>query len=308
MVKGKTIAFALLGGAAIAFLCFNGHYIVRYVWLNMGKQSMDDFTPLIPHFPDVREVDWMNINRPIGHTNSVRSLWGKRLLVLQSYTPNIAEYASISAQMTADYCKKKGYLYKAVVSKGPASRERNPCWDKVHYILQEFKNQDIAPAVAYTRVERKEPDTWIFWMDSDAVISDEGKYIEAIGNMDDKADIFICTSIPLTKNINTGAMLIRMTPWMHKFLTEWWAWSNDRWHQTMCHEQSALDEMISKDYMGIVSSGKLALFGPTEFNSTYQHGLEMKGKFIQHYRGCSTEKRRNAFIEIREGQGRVFGR
>ena len=280
-MKGKTIALVVIGGATLAFLLMNGHYVVRYVWLNAG-QPLEEWTPLVPKFPEVRKVDWGSVTRPV---------WGRRLLMLQSYTPNIAEYAALSARLNGDYCNKKGYQFKAIVAGGPASPQRHPCWDKVYYITEEFK-------VPFTKGGKEPPDTWVFWIDSDAAIDDNSKFIEAIGNSDEKADLFICTSIPLSKNVNTGAMLLRMTPWMHQFLKAWWAWPNTRWHQTMCHEQSALDEMISKDYMGIVSKGKLALFGPTEFNSTYQHGLKMKGKFIQHYRGCSTQKRRDAFISI----------
>lgn len=297
-MKGKTLALALLGGAAIAFICMNGHYVVRYVWLNAG-QPMDQWTPLVPQLPEVQKVDW-SLNGDSGNWVDMvgmdRAIWKDRLLMLQTYTKNIAPYAQLSEQINRAYCAKKGYLYKSVVSDGPCS-DRNPCWDKVNYITKEFEARGIPKAVPLAKSPR-EPDTWIFWIDSDAAIDDNAKWIESIGNTERVADLYICTSIPLSKNVNTGAMLLRMTPWMHQFLEAWWAWPNTRWHQTMCHEQSALDEMISKDYMGIVSSGKLALFGPTEFNSTYQHGLKMRGKFIQHYRGCSTEKRINAFKNI----------
>ena len=299
-MKAKTVAFAAFGGAAAVFLLYNGHYIVRYVWLNIG-QPFEEWTPIAPSFPTVREVDWSNVSGWPYANGPVKELWGKRLLMLQSYTPNIAGYADLSAKLCTDYCKSKGYRYKAIVSKGPSST-RNPCWDKVFYTIQEFKYQGVE---AWTPSKQKSGDNWIFWIDSDAAVSDYSKYIEAIGNMDDNADLFICTSIYFSKNVNTGAMLFRMTPWMHRFLRAWWAWPNDRWHQTMCHEQSALDEMISKDHMGIVSSGKLALFGCTEFNSTYQHGMRVKGKMVQHYRGCSTEKRIAGFTSISsEGHSR----
>ena len=270
-MSNKSWIYAIGGAVILGFLIVNGHYIVRYVWLNNG-QPIKDWCPLIPILPAVREVIWDNNTPP----------YQDSLLMLQSFTENIASYATISADINRRYCiqKNKKYRYKAVISNGPVFSTRNPCWDKVYYLLREFEEQGSK---------------WLFWIDSDAIVSDFDKCIESIGNSDDNADIFICTSIYFTKNINTGAMLLRVTPWMHKFLKAWWDWPNTKWHQTMCHEQSALDEMISKDIMGIVSSGKIAVFGCTEFNSTYQHGMRVKGKFIQHYRGCSTQKRIKAF-------------
>jgi hypothetical protein len=300
-MKGSTIL--LIGGVAALFLLINGHYVVRYVHLNMG-QPFDDWCPLIPKYPKIMQVLWSNTFVTWGWPQPI--MYGKNLTMLQSYTPNIAEYAALSAKINASYCEKKGYRFKAIVSKKPAfGGLRNPCWDKVFYIIKEFElypeelqklTPEDGPVYRHMNLPRNDY-KWIFWIDSDAVVSDTSKWIEAIGNRPyyQNADIYICTSIPLTMNVNTGAMLLRMTPWMYQFLKAWRDWPNEKWHQTMCHEQSALDEMIAKDHMGIVSNGKLALFGPTEFNSTYQHGLKMKGKFIQHYRGCSTAKRVAAF-------------
>lgn len=269
MSAGKWLLVA--GGAALAL--FNGHYVARYVWLNAGQKSLADWVPLIPELPRVRTVDW---------TLSSSPPFEQKLTVLQSYTANISKYADLSAYINSEYSKKKGYDCTTIVKEGPADPRRNPCWDKVYYITQQAKTEKY---------------DWIFWIDSDAIITDNGKEIESIAmSAPSTCDIFICTSIYFTKNINTGAMLMRVTPWLLKFLDAWWNWSNDRWHQTMCHEQSALDEMISKDVLGIVSLEKIAMFGPTEFNSTYQHGMRVKGKMVQHYRGCSTEKRVNAFL------------
>jgi hypothetical protein len=315
MVKTRTLLLAAFGGLAAVLVLVNGHYLVRYVWLNAG-QHFDDWTPLVPKFPAVRKVEWDNVTEPLldpRGNGPIRQLYGQRLLVLQSYTKNIAEYAALSSRIMEDYCRQpsKNYRFKAIVSDGPSSA-RNPCWDKVFYIKKEFENlpNEIAgpgPKIAGTTdcnmALPRMDNQWIFWIDSDAAVDHENfsKYIEAIGNTDDGADLFICTSIYFTKNVNTGSMLLRVTPYMYKFLKDWWDWPNERWHQGMCHEQSALDEMIAKDHMGIVSSGKLALFECTEFNSTYQHNMHVKGKFMQHYRGCPTEKRKRAFSRIISG-------
>lgn len=270
MKTEKVVLAVLVGGVVAALLVTKGHYLVRYAWLNC-KSKPKDWTPLYAPLPIVRHVDWFNKTPSLG----------RKLLMLQSYTNNIAPYADLSAKINARYCKQHGYQFSAIVADKPAS-PRNPCWDKVYYILQQFKYQGV---------------DWIFWIDSDAIVSDFDKALESIiASAPATTDLFICTSIYLTKNINTGAMLIRMTPWMHKFLQDWWDWSNDRWHQEMCHEQSALDEMLAKDVDMIRSQGKIALFECDEFNSTYQHkGLNVHGKFIQHYRGCSTAKRVEAF-------------
>ena len=259
----------LVGGVIVALLVTEGHYLIRYVWLNY-KANPVDWTPLVAPLPTVRHVDWDFAGGP---------QFKRDLLMLQSYTNNIAPYASLSAQVNSRYCAQHGYQFSTIVADKPAS-ERNPCWDKVYYV----RKQDSLGS-------------WIFWLDSDAFVSDFDKAIESIrDSAPPETDLFICTSFFLTKNINTGAMLFRMTPWMQQFLKDWWEWPNPRWHQGMCHEQSALDEMIAKDVDLIRSGHKVALFECDEFNSTYQHkGLNVHGKFIQHYRGCSTEKRVEAF-------------
>ena len=264
----------VIGAAVLSVIAVTkGHNVVRYVWLNYG-QDPSNWVPLVQHLPRVRHVGWSDdfVNR---HP------FGDRLLMLQSYTKNIAAYADLSAEINKAYCSKHGYDFKAVVAEGPVTgAARNPCWDKVAYIMKEI-------------VAAKHD--WIFWIDSDAIVTSDKAIEQIAAAAPDTADIFICTSIYLTKNINTGAMLLRVTPWLRQFVEAWWHWPNPRWLQGMCHEQSALDEMMAKDSLGICTAHKVALFGCTEFNSTYQHSLRVKGKFIQHYRGCSTAKRIKGF-------------
>ena len=298
----KKAAIAL-GVAALGVIAISkGHNVVRYVWLNYG-QDPEDWIPMFGQkLPDPISVEW---RRP----NSTR----EHLLFLQSYTKNIAAYADLSAEVNRRYCNIRGYRFKAIVDGVTDDPSRNPCWQKVFYIKNEVDASPAAQTVHTTNTEAPirethdamplpTPDLWIFWLDSDAVVDHPELRIEDIASTMDRrmptADMGICTSIPFTKNVNTGAMLIKVTPWMRQFLREWWNWPNLRWRQGMCHEQSALDEMMAKDVLGCCSQGKIALFGPTEFNSTYQHGLTMKGKFIQHYRGCSTAKRVAAFENV----------
>lgn len=260
--------------AAAAYLALTrSHNVVRYFWLNWA-QDPGDWIPMFGQMlPNPIRVDWC------------RKQGLSRLVMLQSYTKNIAAYASLSARINKRYCDAHGYLFEAIVSDEPCNASRNPCWDKVFYISKQM--------------EKMKDGEWIFWLDSDAVVDQPKLSFESIAAaMPACADIGICTSIPFTKNINTGAMLIRVTPYTRKFLKNWWNWPNLRWRQGMCHEQSALDEIMAKDAYQCCSTHKIVLFGPTEFNSTYQHGLSMRGKFIQHYRGCSLDKRIAAFSAL----------
>lgn len=272
-------AVVVFGAAALTLVAVTqGHNVVRYVWLNYGQEPKD-WVPLIQHLPRVRSVGWRD-----DYANVNAGRFGDRLLMLQSYTKNIAAYAELSAQINKKYCDRHGYDFKANVFDAPVS-DRNPCWNKV---------ADVSREVAVPGKHE-----WIFWVDSDAAVSFPQRVIEQIAAAAPAStDIFICTSIYLTKNVNTGAVLFRVTPWLQEFLDRWWNWPNKRWRQKLCHEQSALDEMMAKDVLQICTKQKVALFGCTEFNSTYQHSLRVKGKFIQHYRGCSTEKRVRAFKEL----------
>lgn len=281
MAKGKwLVAAAAAAGAYLAVT--RGHNVVRYFWLNWG-QDPEDWIPMFGQkLPNPVPVEWGG-SESSGKSFSPPS----KLLMLQSYTKHIVLYAELSADVNRRYCDGRGYRFKAIASDGPADPQRNPCWDKVYYIKQEMKSMQDGE--------------WIFWIDSDAAIDHPELGIEDIAATMDKrsADIGICASIPFTKNVNTGAMLIRVTPYTRAFMEEWWNWPNLRWRQGMCHEQSALDEMMAKDASACCSFGKIAMFGPTEFNSTYEHGLRMRGKFLQHYRGCSIVKRALAFVRIR---------
>jgi hypothetical protein len=279
----KKWVLAAAGGLALYIAVTRGHNVVRYVWLNWG-QDPEDWIPMFGQkLPNPVSVEWGRFKFP-GKSFSPPS----KLLMLQSYTKNIAPYADLSAEINRRYCEGHGYRYKAIVSDNP-DPQRSPCWNKVYYIKEEMKSMQDGE--------------WIFWLDSDAAIDHPYLEIEDIAATMDKrssgcADIGICASIPFTKNVNTGAMLIRVTPYTRAFMEEWWNWPNLRWRQGMCHEQSALDEMMAKDASACCSFGKIAMFGPTEFNGTFQHGLRMRGNFLQHYRGCSTEKRVAAFEDI----------
>ena len=277
----STLLKVAVGALGLYIVVTKGHNVFRYVWLNYD-QSPRDWTPLLQHLPAVRSVNWDLPFTP-----------GKMdILMLQSYTKNIAPYADLSAQINKHYCDAHGYKYKAIVSDAPVDPERNPCWDKVWHMLQECKK---ANAVSDTDAP------WLFWIDSDAAIDHQDLPLEAIrwsGESPSLTHLYICTSIYFTKCINAGVMMIRLGPTMQKFLEDLWAWPHLRWRQGRYHEQNAIEEMIAKDVNGICTSGALNLFGCTEFNSTYQHGLRVKGKFLQHYRGCSTEKRVAAFKDI----------
>lgn len=250
--------------------------LIRSIWINYGLPIREWVSPF-SKLPKRHRVDW-NCD------------WSekKRITVLQSYTSNITSFASVSAAIMREYCKKHNYGFREVIDTPQGGRNR--CWDKVRLISRELDGMDDGD--------------WVFWIDSDAAVSDFNKRLESIvGSADMESDILICTSLPFTRNVNTGAMMIRKSNWSIHFMKSWWNDARPRWLEEMCHEQSALDEMIARDCNYIKRLKKICLFEYNEFNSTYQHNLRLKGRFVQHYRGCSPDKRRAALLEIALSNG-----
>jgi hypothetical protein len=257
----KTVAIT----AATLYGLSRVHYVAR--WLYAGDIMS---TPLWAPLMKEKKVDW-----------SASLLQRPHITLLQSYTSNIKDYAELAESINKQYAKVNGYDF--VVKKLELGHGRNHTWDKVYYLKE--------------LLEQGKPR--IFWIDSDAVIDDHSKRLDSIEIAAGYgADISICTSFPFTKNINTGTMYVKNTDWSRKFVDAWWNWHNTKWHTVLCHEQSALDEMLANDIMGCRSNEKIALFAHSEFNSDYEHIIKLTGSFVQHYRGCNTRTRAEAFQKI----------
>jgi hypothetical protein len=264
----KIAVLSAIGGAALALAVTKGHYAVRYFYLNAGLPRCKR-GPLWAPLPPIRTVDWERGAAP------------KKILVVQSSTENIGSFARLSAEINGAYARLHGYAFVHHETELPAARPRNPCWDKVVHLRSHLKEGDSDAE-------------YIFWIDSDAAIDRTDRRLESIAASSGGADLSICVSMPLTKNVNTGAMLLRATPWMRRFADDWWGWDNARWHKGMCHEQSALDEMLLHDHLGCRTGGHVALFGWLEFNS----GYDRPGKFVQHHRCRPAQFRTERFEEM----------
>lgn len=289
MNNNALVLLALTGLGA--FAVSKAHYIYR--WLSLGG-------PIISPQPKLNELS----DHPLLPNMK------RKILVLMAYTTNIADYGDISASINKRFADRHGYdfiLYRTN-ERPPESKDgRHITWDKIAWIMKAFQ-------------EHKDTD-FVFWIDCDAYFADQSKKLEGI--IPGGGDISICCNTRLSKNTNTGAMLVRRCPWSFNFLCELWKMGapDSRWHKEKYHEQSALDEMMiwdtfgmgkshpftiltkNKIYTGCSTEGHIALFKSDAFNTDAMDkssdSLKVLNQFVVHRMGTSAEYRKSEFTKYR---------
>jgi hypothetical protein len=199
----------------------------------------------------------------------------RRITVLMAYTPEVADYGDIAAELNSLYCNARGYDLRVV--KGPRfASDRHITWEKVAHTL---------------KLLRELPDeNYVFWIDCDAYFNRSAIQLERFAP--DDANISICTEL-LGQGTNTGTFLVRNCQWSRDFLRLWWASAAayPYYARGRPHEQGALDQLI----MDGAGEGKVALFYKTDFNSDcYIPSVSDRvcTDFVVHYMGRTSKERR----------------
>mmetsp|Transcript_2840 Transcript_2840/g.4303 ORF Transcript_2840/g.4303 Transcript_2840/m.4303 type:complete len:734 (+) Transcript_2840:56-2257(+) len=155
--------------------------------------------------------------------------------------PDIMKFGSYMIASTAAYAEQNGYSFHWLSPEtGSNYQTGDPRWNKVKII-------DVAldPTNGWAK------DTeYLVWMDADAIVLDLGMKIELIGQQYEKAD-FIASADIRQGYLNSGFLIMRNTPWLRKFVKEWWT-VVDR--NVKC-DQDAFD-VLYESYMRDFNSGK----------------------------------------------------
>lgn len=275
MPIGGVCGLALIGASlAVVALAWENHRIERYIRFKdePGVTAMDCLGSALPRrrrLPTDRYVWPPGSPRP-------------RVIVLSSYTPDIAKYADLSAELNRMYCEDHGLEFKAIVTEQVSDpKERHVTWEKIYWIKHVL--------------EHDKPD-FVFWIDSDAVFNRTTMpLIERFGP--DAADISVCVDGWVTKKTNTGVMLLRNSDWVRAFLDHWWDLGRTtRWGLHKFHEQTVLDLCLTRNDMNC--KDHIALFWPAEFNCPSTGGLNRpEHNFISHYMGTRASFRIREFSE-----------
>jgi hypothetical protein len=278
MATKMVVAAAITAG--IVVVIGEVHYLYRY------HVHKDD--------PEIKSLWSMQLLPPRRHIPMYPTIdFNPRITVISAYTPNIASYADMSAKINKEYCDLHGYTFRKVVGPPVDPGGRHITWDKIHWMLD-------------TLEDCTNPPEYVFWIDSDAIFNRCELKLERIipkDRVDDEIDICICVNTYLSKNTNTGTILVKNTEWARKFLKHWWdLGANSRWAKEKYHEQSALDLIMSRGDMSC--NYKIALFWPDEFNTGWERiswplnkTVTLDSNFIIHYMGTPAEFRVQKFAE-----------
>ena len=190
---------------------------------------------------------------------------GTRVCIVMFSTPNIVnEYAGYAARANLAYARRHGYAFEHVV--GNASTVF-PQWEKVRVIRDALRRH---PAV--------------FWIDSDAAFNRHETSLDTWLNL--PADIVGCTDVPNGPySVNTGALLVKSTPWTHKFMDVWWSMRALGKYQRWAFEQEAFHDLVLTDAMRCVADARVQIETAEAFNSSH-HEVVLRGRrdtFVLHF-------------------------
>lgn len=136
------------------------------------------------------------------------------ILILTASTPEIDDYAVISAENKRLYAARHGYAF--LWKRDGFDPTRPPAWSKIRFIEQALKTHRV-----------------VFWTDADALIMNPDLKIEAL--LAAGASVHLTRMTTPFPHLNTGHMIFRATPFSRIFLKAVWrmtAFINDAsWEQ-----------------------------------------------------------------------------
>lgn len=147
----------------------------------------------------------------------------EHILLLTSYTPNIADYGAISAENKRAYAERHGYGFRAVTEGFDPNRP--PAWSKIRFIadaLGEYRH--------------------VFWTDADALIMNPEVRLETF--VESGADIHITRALTPYPHIQTGNFLVTRSPYARFFL--WATWNATAFIHHSTWEQAAMIYLMDR--------------------------------------------------------------
>ncbi len=176
------------------------------------------------------------------------------------HTPEIAEYAALTAPVLADYARRHGYT--AVIAPRRLDPSRPPAWSKL-VLVEAFLSAN--PACR-----------WFLWVDADALVTNPARRVEEF--IDDRSDFVVAEDVPPSP-INTGVFLVRNCPAVHELLRQ--AYARVRYIHHPWWEQAALAEVLRASAPAV----RTRVVSRQAFNA-YAHE-HRPGDFILHFAGAA---------------------
>lgn len=178
---------------------------------------------------------------PLGiiNANNTSIMNPDRVLILQYYTPDISDYAHLTAIINSKYAKRWGYKYECV--KLDTTFGAYPTWWKFFLIKDRLEREDV---------------DYVFFLDADAFVNND-KVLEYYFK-DQNTEFGICKNGPNGGDLlNTGSMFLKKGFYsisICSMILE--SFANSNYKLNHYHEQTELDRLIVenpniKDWMTI---------------------------------------------------------
>lgn len=204
-----------------------------------------------------------------------------KIVIITAYNHHHKQTGDICASRIRQYCKVNNIDYFIFESEGLTSRPRS--WDKLLFINYIFNSQF-----------RYSNDSWVLWIDADAVIVNDGFNLEeqVIKNALPRGELVVVKDIT---SVNSGVMLIKSSEYMRKLLKQWWSMTgyvNHHWW-----EQGAFLDLIDKNWENIrgriyfMRQGILNAYNYDLYGASFPEGELCPESFVYHLPGLSRSVR-----------------
>lgn len=204
-----------------------------------------------------------------------------RVLVLMFNTPDVQDYASISAQINQRYAERHGYEFTHHVYD---DFECGPHWQKIRVAIDALDDYD-----------------YVFWIDSDAAVYRQHKPLP----LDFEKDVIFSSDRGNGQSIaNSGVFLVRSSEASRHILERWYDLRSDSRFQSHPFDQLALDSLL-------VERPDCVEVRPTEeINSLYKNVMlgQFHQNFVVHLMATTRQYRIEQLARIREITELVYDR
>lgn len=191
-------------------------------------------------------LDTLAIIRSLFHSG--HKDWPPRFSVVSYATTNIHDYAGYSLSLNAAYCSTHGYSFQVLSpTEGAEYEPADQRWNKVRILLE-----------ALDGGSNSSQSEWVLWLDADLAVIEPTLDLEALVDLAPNVDIFVCSDpepAEIFSLVNTGALLVRNTPWTRDFLRRWWG---DAASRKASWDQHAFTRLYLGQDMAVASDSDLA--------------------------------------------------
>ncbi len=131
------------------------------------------------------------------------------ILIVSGYTKELAESGDIARANHQAYANQHGYRYQCV--REGFNPFKHPSWSKVIFLYEAMSVRDF---------QGKRPWEWIFWIDADAIITNQSVELESfLQGLPPQCEMVIGED---TWGINAGLWFLRNGPWCQQLLIDLW--------------------------------------------------------------------------------------